>query len=1109
MKLEEVKNIFGNEILAINAKYDYIKLSEEKKDNFLKNVLSKLPNGASENDYKKNIIWSYTLEIDNYITEALNSNNALEICEDFINSNEVLNDFALLIEFCSFLEKYSFERNDIKKFTKNSDLVKEVIQIAFRNQDTIRELDDDYMKVFLSLNGDSKSAETVLDEELDEEFENDISAMSSVSFYFSEINQMTTPTALENLEMLIDYNLAEGEKKQIIKNKIIESNLKLVVYTVKHYQYRGLELLDLIQEGNIALMSAIENFNVDYSVNFSTYAVVSIKSRIFNALRDLGSSIRVTAYHQEMITKVDNAKSKFAIENFRQPSIEELMRLTNISYKKLLELEMCKTISGSTRSLNDVIKEDESEEIIQFVADETDGPEELYIENEKQEIILNFFKKSNLNDRAKEILSLRTGLVDGICYSLEDIAKRLGLTRERVRQIEAKSLLFLRSADNIDDLGSLIDSDVKEKNAIDMKKINYSMTVYEEFHPFSKHVIDRVLKYLSTKYSEELLIRYGSDYSVPYQNNEVDVKSLKKVSRRIKNLIYNTLNDYELNPENFEKKIVQDRLTVYEDFPNYSKTDVEYILKYLKRSPYYEQKINNIYGSDLSIIQKEKKISENDYRNLKEVIEKHLKGYKVNSKLYHYNDVRIYRSRTLKVYDEFSDFEKNEVDKALEYLLEFEFYNEIITYRYGTDFNKEYKSPDFKSSEYKDIKNLVTLLIRNKLKNSESLINKNDFKTVYGYQKLTTIYEDFAEHKKSDIMNVVEMLKGDNEELIRKRYGTNFDERLDYKAYKNTKYDETEIFNLIKYHLDCLKINDKNYLDKNIYQIYSNYDKKIIDLVINYLSLDEVYKNQIEIFNNASSETKKEFIDIRLSLYKLISQHLKKCNLNEANYRIDIKNKKEKSGEIMEKEIVDNKQLIKEYINDKRKDAEVKPQLNSTITTVYNTFSKYDKDVIDRTLTKMREDDKFREDLLQIYGINYNTPFKNTKLSHGKYILNKRILDAHIKNEMMKLIEIDKAFRNKASIVINTEVKESAALNCEFGFDLNNIINDLPEDYKKIISLTLGYPTGQLYTYEEIATMLRIDVYEVMFITREVLQIYKNKIINEIDCLIDGVNITR
>lgn len=261
--------------------------------------------------------------------------------------------------------------------------------------------------------------------------------IDAINQYLKEIRQFPLLNAEEERELL--NRIQKGDMRA--KERLIESNLRLVVSIAKKYQNNGLSLMDLIQEANIGLLTAIDKFEPERGYRFSTYASWWIKQTISRALDNKSKLIRLPAYIVEGINKMKNAEKVLTIELGRTPTDEELAKYMDIDleYAKKLQ-ENRKEIS----SLDVSIGEDEEATIGELVADTTNLTPEESMDLQVQEEMLNGIL-STLEERESEVIKHRYGIGGNEPKTLEEVGHLFDLTKERIRQIEAKALRKLRN----------------------------------------------------------------------------------------------------------------------------------------------------------------------------------------------------------------------------------------------------------------------------------------------------------------------------------------------------------------------------------------------------------------------------------------------------------------------------------------------------------------------------------------------------------------------------------------------------------------------------------------------------------------------------------------
>ena len=264
----------------------------------------------------------------------------------------------------------------------------------------------------------------------------ELSINDPVRMYLKEIGRISLLSLEE--ETQLSERIANGDEEA--KNILAESNLRLVVSIAKRYVGRGMLFLDLIQEGNIGLMKAVEKFDANKGYKFSTYATWWIRQAITRAIADQARTIRVPVHMVETINKLSRFQRQLTLELNREPTDEELAKKMGMSVDRVREVIK---IAQDPVSLETPIGEEDDSHLGDFVKDERSmSPEEYTIhellKDEISDVLL------TLTEREEQVLRLRFGLDDGSCKTLEEVGQMFGVTRERIRQIEAKALRKLR-----------------------------------------------------------------------------------------------------------------------------------------------------------------------------------------------------------------------------------------------------------------------------------------------------------------------------------------------------------------------------------------------------------------------------------------------------------------------------------------------------------------------------------------------------------------------------------------------------------------------------------------------------------------------------------------
>ena len=280
-------------------------------------------------------------------------------------------------------------------------------------------------------------------EELEEESQKDdlsvpkgISVDDPVRMYLKEIGKI--PLLKADEEVVLARRMEEGD--EFAKQELAEANLRLVVSIAKRYVGRGMSFLDLIQEGNLGLMKAVEKFDYTRGFKFSTYATWWIRQAITRAIADQARTIRIPVHMVETINKLVRVQRQLVQEFGRDPLPEEIAKEMNLDVEKVREIQK---IAQEPVSLETPIGEEEDSHLGDFIPDDeilspSDAATFIMLKEQLEGVL------ETLTDREKKVLILRFGLDDGRARTLEEVGKEFDVTRERIRQIEAKALRKLR-----------------------------------------------------------------------------------------------------------------------------------------------------------------------------------------------------------------------------------------------------------------------------------------------------------------------------------------------------------------------------------------------------------------------------------------------------------------------------------------------------------------------------------------------------------------------------------------------------------------------------------------------------------------------------------------
>ena len=279
--------------------------------------------------------------------------------------------------------------------------------------------------------GDEKTAE-----ESENSFTERGNAEDPVRMYLKEIGRIPLLSSEEEIELA--KRMEEGDEEA--KKKLSEANLRLTVSIAKRYSGRGMQFLDLIQEGNLGLIKAVEKFDYRKGYKFSTYATWWIRQSITRAIADQARTIRIPVHMVETMNRVNRTSRRLLQEYGREPTPEEIAEAMNLPVERVLEISK---ISQEPVSLETPIGEEEDSHLGDFIQDEhipvpADEAAHTLLREQLEKVM------DTLSEREQKVLALRFGLEDGKPHTLEEVGREFQVTRERIRQIEAKALRKLR-----------------------------------------------------------------------------------------------------------------------------------------------------------------------------------------------------------------------------------------------------------------------------------------------------------------------------------------------------------------------------------------------------------------------------------------------------------------------------------------------------------------------------------------------------------------------------------------------------------------------------------------------------------------------------------------
>ena len=352
-------------------------------------------------------------EINAMLADSNFDKDALEDIYDMVESKNI-----------SIIETREPNANELEDDDVDDD---EILELEFEDDDLLNDEESEKQSgVIIKSSGEIEVSDSA----------KNIPTDDPVRMYFKEIGKVPLLTADEERDLAIRIEQGDEEAKK----KLCESNLRLVVSIARRYLNRGLSFLDLIQEGNLGLIKAVEKFDYTKGYKFSTYATWWIRQAITRSIADQARTIRIPVHMVETINKLIRISRQLLQEYGREPTSEEIAKEMGISVEKVREI---KKISQDPVSLETPIGEEEDSHLGDFIPDEdipspVDAAAYSMLQKQLREVL------DTLSEREKKVLILRFGLDDGRPRTLEEVGREFNVTRERIRQIEATALRKLR-----------------------------------------------------------------------------------------------------------------------------------------------------------------------------------------------------------------------------------------------------------------------------------------------------------------------------------------------------------------------------------------------------------------------------------------------------------------------------------------------------------------------------------------------------------------------------------------------------------------------------------------------------------------------------------------
>ena len=1013
---QDSKKIYQELLSLFNNIYDSFKYVGLSKQDYYDLVLDEIDASKYNYDGKK----SYDNYIDSKVRIALinkikelvmDDKSIVNILSGYIDQT-INTNMSLSTSLKGFdkLEQFivvcgiTLESNMLIDLISSNSIFENMLEIIFKtHQKTIMAgqadsiIESDLILRSLEIYCMLKNIDIGEEEEISEDTDfSNIPTNDSVKTYLIEIGRRPRLSYEEERELA--RKTAEGDK--VARKQFIERNLRLVVAQAKRYTNRGLSFLDLIQEGNIGLIRAVDTYDYEKGYKFSTYATVCIRNWIMRGLDDKSRSIRVPVYMHERIAKYYQALKELEMDYDRRPTVIEIADKMGLS---TADIEKIRDTLGDTVSLDEKA-DDDDRSLSEVIPSKEASPEDQAISSSLSQDVRKMLDKVDLKPHEKDVLALRFGF-NGPPLTLEKIGKKYNCTRERIRQIEAtaiKKLRRSREARKLIDYVQIPDQELLKNtyssrkyslnNSAKLTNVNTKVhvggiqTIYELLPDYTKEEVDHVLSQLSEDDIKILHVRYGEDLEHPV------VKRLTAEQRKsfyghllpkIKRLMKHYCSDGDK--------------TIYSYFPEYSKKEVDRVILMLSKSDL--ELLDMRYGKDL----------EHPIVNELTSEQQRLFYIRVVVKMRRWLDNRVNKvgRAATSIYSLFSNYTKEEVDAMISKLSESDL--EVLYMRYGEDL----EHPVATQLTDKERNHFYGYLMTKMKK----LLNNPDMKAG---QRGRSIYQLFKSYTKEEIDAMISKLSESDLDLLYMRFGENLEHPV---VAKLTDKERNHFYGYLMTKMKKLLNNpDMKVVQRgrSIYQLFESYTKEEVDHVLSQLSEDDMkilymrYGEDLEhpFMNKLTSEQSKMFFGIVIAKMKRL--------------------------------------LNKPF---------VKSESKIIGKSLYQLLEPYSKEEIDNMLLKLSEADldllhmRYGEDLA--YPINKLTAEQGKRFYGSLFVKMKRLLenpDVKLKPRGGSIYQLLEPYSKEEIDAMLLKLTESniELLHMRYGEDLENpVINKLTEKQKK------------------------------------------------------------
>ena len=574
--ISEIKNMTQHQLESLlnpfiekeRLKYNYINLPQSIYLSKLKEIEDTMDFSDGEIDIES-MIKNCSKR---YIADTLEEENqAIKVVSNFIKKNIKLKNkyqdniisFEKIVNFFHDFNCFPPPNLLIELIDKNDTLNRILQDVVENNLEILQKYDidskfsDDISKNFIELyclknNIEIKKEDDIQEEDYTEfitDITNTVYTDDSVKMYLQEIHK---PILTKEQEKSLALRIRNGDEKA--KELFIERNLRLVIKVARKYTGHGISFLDLIQEGNLGLIKAVDKFDVTKGYKFSTYATCWIRQSIQRSLGDKSRNIRLPIHLYEKVKKYELLKKELSLKFNREPTFEELSKKMRVSIDTIYKYER---LEHDTISLNMIVG-DEDSELEDFISLSTESIDNQFIEENLKDVIENLLKNSHLTTKEIDILKLRFGIGTNDPKTLEETGKIYGVSRERIRQIQEKALKKIRRSYNVKELAIYMDNPKEAQKNIDRYRLKYQQQTLQniKLKDRKESELKMEMQEKTKRKSKDNLYEYFSDYSKPEVSkviSRLDEDELELLHKRYgDNLLEPVKNDIDAD----EKKVI-------------------------------------------------------------------------------------------------------------------------------------------------------------------------------------------------------------------------------------------------------------------------------------------------------------------------------------------------------------------------------------------------------------------------------------------------------------------------------------------------------------------------------------------------------------------------